>query len=355
MRNTILMLLCVTAGAAALQPARAQTPPRRIEAPAHRIEIPLEAETVIWGPGGSGWLGFSWDISRRTMAARDSARTTESVIVREVRKGSPAEKGGLQHGDTIVSLNGLTANERLVRSLASFLEPGDTVRLRIRRVSRDQQLTLIAAKRPDEFAFTTRSDEMPRVYRFDGDSVRSRMRVFLDSARFRIDSMRLPQIRVERNDSGFTRIYTWSGDGKPDTLIMKLDTLSWKRFPADSMRVAFEHLTPMLGNWETVMDGMPGMYEVGRRAIAGAELAELTPGLGEYFGTNRGVLVLRVSKETPAGEAGLEAGDVILKVGTADVGTIEEVRRAVSQRGREAVKLQVLRKKKPVSVELKRE
>ena len=50
--------------------------------------------------------------------------------------------------------------------------------------------------------------------------------------------------------------------------------------------------------------------------LAGAEFRALTPELGEYFGLENGLLVLRVIPETPAARLGLRGGDVVVEVGS---------------------------------------
>ncbi len=291
-----------------------------------------ELPAMLRSQGGSGWLGFSYDVViRRRLPREDSAHVrtpAEAVVVKEVRPRSPAEKAGVMSGDTIVSLNGLTTNERLVSSLATFLEPGDTVRLRVRRTGTEREFKLVAEPRPNEFTFRRRcvslddspgrcefpdsmvfdsGDPGPRQFSIlEGDSIRSMMRLFLDSARIRLDTLNFPHMRVER----------------------------------------MEDLEPMKHSFAYAFD-------VGSRAIAGAELQDLTPELGEYFGVSHGVLVLRVGKGTPAAEAGLVAGDVITKANAAAINRIDQLRRAISVRNKEPVKLQVLRRKKPITIQLK--
>jgi len=49
--------------------------------------------------------------------------------------------------------------------------------------------------------------------------------------------------------------------------------------------------------------------------LAGAEFQSLTSELAEYFDVDRGVLVLRVIRDTPADRIGLRGGDVVVEVG----------------------------------------
>jgi S1-C subfamily serine protease len=58
--------------------------------------------------------------------------------------------------------------------------------------------------------------------------------------------------------------------------------------------------------------GWGGSPMIIRGPVADMELARLTPGLGRYFGTDTGVLVVRAP---PDGALGLQDGDVILSIG----------------------------------------
>jgi membrane-associated protease RseP (regulator of RpoE activity) len=104
------------------------------------------------------------------------------------------------------------------------------------------------------------------------------------------------------------------------------------------------------------LDALPyaGISMFGARAIAGAELTPLNPALGEYFGTEDGLLVVRVPEGTPAAEAGLQAGDVIVGADGRDIGSIDELRRAILRAPERTVRLELIRKRERVEIDFRR-
>jgi S1-C subfamily serine protease len=100
--------------------------------------------------------------------------------------------------------------------------------------------------------------------------------------------------------------------------------------------MSFEHFGPGF------MGGMHG-------SVAGMELATLTPQLGAYFGTDKGVLVLRAPKNAAFN---LQDGDVILSIdGREPTSGSHATRILSSYQAGEKVKLQVMRQKKKINVE----
>lgn len=99
---------------------------------------------------------------------------------------------------------------------------------------------------------------------------------------------------------------------------------------------------------------LPGMPHFLLREFADAELATVTPGLGRYFGTDRGVLVLRVPQDAGTG---LEEGDVILSIGgrTPESGS-HALRILRSYQPGEKIELRIMRDRKPrdLAIELPR-
>jgi S1-C subfamily serine protease len=92
----------------------------------------------------------------------------------------------------------------------------------------------------------------------------------------------------------------------------------------------------------------PFQYFQFREGIAGMELATLTPGLGQYFGTDKGVLVVRA----PASSAfKLEDGDVILSIdGREPKDGTHATRILRSYQPGEKIELKIMRQKKPLTL-----
>jgi C-terminal processing protease CtpA/Prc len=91
----------------------------------------------------------------------------------------------------------------------------------------------------------------------------------------------------------------------------------------------------------------------GKRVFIGTGLTTLTPELREFFGAPReaGVLVGSLTENGPAAKAGLKIGDVITAVdGTPVSGSMELSHAMKGKHAGEAVRLDIIRNKKPQSV-----
>lgn len=282
------------------------------------------------------------------------SETAESagILVGQVLKSSPADKAGMEPGDTVVRINGEPATAERLGATARRVRPGETVRLDVRRAGHEHSLTLVAAERPSYLAPEPMYVGMPReeIFRVDGDSIRHTMRIYLDSARFALDSLhvRLPRTIV-RSDS----LIVMQFDGR------RADTIRLPRM--DSLRMHMSRLEdsirvniPRIQVWRESSDGPPAfdVELIGRRAIAGAAFRELGSQLASYFGVREGLLVDNVASGTPASKAGLQAGDVVTAANGRPIGDIADLRRAVGGRTG-AVKLDLVRKGKKQQVELK--
>ena len=83
-------------------------------------------------------------------------------------------------------------------------------------------------------------------------------------------------------------------------------------------------------------------------SLPGLELVSLNPELGEYFGTDEGVLVLSVPEDS---ELGLKAGDVIQTIGGRRVKSPSHSMRVLrSYDADESVSFEIVRRKRSMTV-----
>jgi hypothetical protein len=306
------------------------------------IWLPLLAAALL-APGAAraqedddrrpGMIGISFDT--------DDGDDVDGVRVIQVRRGGPADQAGVREGDVVIRLNGRAAVEAF-RTLPRTLEEGDTVRMRIRRGGGERDVVVVAVPRPGTRFGIVRPGpgERPMVF-FNGDSVEFPLEALtmrIDSLHTRLlhlDSGRV-QVRLDSlvhlfNDSARVFIQRMPNvelrlDG-PELEALRLEG----RLGAldEELEARLFRLDELGGELEGLR-GQPFFMELGRRAAAGAELAEMNEGLSRYFGgLTDGALVIEVAPNTPAARAGLEAGDVILRAGGREVNGPEDVRRAL--------------------------
>ncbi len=296
----------------------------------------------------------------------DDSGDDDGVRIVEVRRGSPAARAGVEAGDVIVRWNGRDADEAF--ETPRDLHAGDSVRLHIRRADGgEREVVVVAQPRPATRVAVRRGGDGPVVI-VNGDS----MHIALEALTTHLDSMQIPLEAITmRIDSLQGRLLELN-DGR---LRVQMDSLVhlfrdsahvfMQRMPNMEVRILGPELEAMrlegdlseleleafdlenegfhLEN-EAVLMERPFFMELGRRAAAGAELAEMNQGLSRYFGNLRnGALVIDVSPETPAARAGLQAGDVIVRAGGREVNDPEDVRSALTRAEDGRVALEVVR------------
>jgi membrane-associated protease RseP (regulator of RpoE activity) len=340
------------------------------------LTIPAAAEAQVGARfARRGMLGFASEL----IPGR-----AERVIV-DVVKDSPAERAGVVAGDTLVRFNGVRPAGRL-----PGFEPGDTVVLRLRRDGRERDVRVVATEH------TTSFEILP-------DSIRSAIAIMVDAVRADMDTIRFPRLRIERKLHGDSAIVYFGSDrvfAVPHDFehTLPLDSIRsmmlhggremrylfhdsarariWSdttgllrrggRFRIHGDSANFEIFTARPHEWSFPFDSTavfvrPGEmlrtgFTIGMRAIAGAELAQLNPVLGEYFGTLDGVLVLDAAEGTPAARSGLRGGDVITGANGQPVTTIDSLRRIVERASpRSTIRLDVLRRGARTTVDLNRQ
>jgi predicted metalloprotease with PDZ domain len=280
------------------------------------------------------------------------SRDNGGVRVIEVRRGSPADAAGVHEGDVVIRINGRDAEEAY-DELPGELKSGDTVRLRLRRGDDERDVAIVATRRPARTA--TRIGIMrpgageERMIFVGPDSIPLQaLTMRIDSLQTRLLELDGPEIRVHMDS--LIRVFSDSAN----VFIQRMPNMEFRLEGPDLERL--EHLEGQLEGLdgarfdiEAQVAGLEGMerpffMELGRRAAAGAELAEMNEGLRRYFdNVQSGALVIDVGPNTPAARAGLEAGDVIVRAGGREVNDPEDVRRALMEEEDGSVALEVVR------------
>lgn len=260
-------------------------------------------ETV--GAAQNGWLGLWLSTSAEIVGERDGTRLWRFhgyPMVDAVDPGSPASRAGIESGDVVVALAGKDLKKGPL-PLDALLTPGKRLTVRLTRDGRVKHTTLTVARRPQRMVLM--SPEAPRA-------------------------MTMPR-GVE--------------PALPPTPPTPGAAPVQGRAPRARVAITAPPTPPAFGFW-TGSTGLAG--------IAGAEVTRLRDGMEDYFGVGAGLLVLRVPDGTPASEAGLRPGDVIVAARGEDVEAPQELRDAIAASGESrTLPLEVVRKQKRIKLTLR--
>jgi S1-C subfamily serine protease len=249
-----------------------------------------------------GWLGINYVCEIKTEARKGEVFITHYgyPLIASVEPGSPADRAGLEAGDTIVAYNGEDLKNHTL-SLTKLLKPDSKLLVRVHRAREMYDLPVIVGRR---------TAYAPNV------------RVLAPGAVFEGEQIYAGPTRRAGSSPVVVRV----GPGQPTP-------------PA----AVVAPVAPMAIMWSGTTT-----------ALAGAEMARVGPELGEVFGVQRGVLILSVGQDTPAARAGLRGGDVILTVNGEQVAAPNQVQTLLQRYAEEQqLKLVVVRKRKTVPVLLK--
>ena len=92
---------------------------------------------------------------------------------------------------------------------------------------------------------------------------------------------------------------------------------------------------------------------MGQSFLLGAQLAPLNPELAEYFPVDEGVFVVQVVEGTPASEAGLQGGDIIIAIAEEEVTSLSDFRFGLGA-FEGPIQIRVIRKGEPVEIGIRR-
>lgn len=224
-----------------------------------------------------GWLGINVDGHPEQILVRDGElflRFADFPSVVSIDPNSPADRAGVRRGDRVVAYNGQDVRRTL--AMSQILTPNKPVTVRVRRDGGTRDLRMVTVEVPG-YVRERRSAQIapmpPEIHMLP-----------MPASPARAPATPGSQVVV----SGTPRPPRVFSNSSPDGQFFTFETGDFKRSPA----------------------------------IVGAQIQELSEELGEVIGVKRGLLVLRSFAGTPAYEAGLRAGDVIIRVEGRDVATI---------------------------------
>lgn len=222
---------------------------------------------------------------------------TDGVLVSEVQAEGPAEKAGLQRGDILLRVAGVTVSSSSdVIDKVSGMSPGETAVVTVRRGNSEMTFRVQLSERPSSSGRGgwVENDE-------DGD------------------------------DRADVHVFEWhDGDGDPHV---------WKWGGGD-----FEFYGVPMPNLENLPESVNVI--AGGRGRLGVRTEDLNEQLGAYFQVpdGKGVLVLEVLDDTPAQKAGIAAGDVIVSVDGEPVAETAELASELRKKEEGPVRLEVVRR-----------
>jgi serine protease Do len=261
-------------------PAAAPQTPSAPQSPA-----PPAGATTFFFEGN--FLGVrTEEVTRENASRYNVSGEPRGVGVREVVKGSPAEKAGLREGDVILSFDGEQVTS--VRKLTRLIEesaPEHSARLTVLRGGSEQQLSATLSRRePFEF-----------------------------------------------KEFGPVTVYGTEGwRGFPDALTGPPERWELK---GDELRERLEEM----------QREHPGVFALGSSRRLGVTTSTLGKQLADYFGVPHGVLISSVEANSPADKAGLKAGDIVTEIDGKQVDDADDLVRGLGAKNEGEVTLTVVR------------
>lgn len=285
------------------------------------------------GASATPWLGvYTQTVDERLREAMDL--TSDGALVSRVIEDSPAERADVRKGDIIMRFasHPVGSSDELVRMVRDA-EVGQTVTIEVRRGDQTRVLTARLDARPA-------GGEAPQI---------ERRIVGLPKGDDDGDRRVIVRKKSDRRDGAPRRIVI-RGDGEKRDI-----EIDGRRVEGLEGLRGLERLRdmPEMKGFDWTTPGGPGGMAMGLgRGRLGVQVQDLNAQLGEYFGVpdGRGALVMEVMKDTPAERVGLQAGDVITKVGDQSVEDPSDL--IESLRGKEGkVTVTVVRKGRTLTLE----
>ena len=239
-----------------------------------------------------GWVGVVITTGIGTVGESGTMTFSDYPTIESIDPGSPAEKAGLQAGDVLISINSQDFRKNPI-PMGSMLVPGQKIVFRYKRNDLSKTASLVVIERPVE----------AKAY-----------------VQFQLIGPAPSQVTATQK-------------ARTETLLNRNVT---SREPLIS-------IAPLV-----VGAGSPTLR------IVGAELTQLDADLRDVLKVKGdGVFVIKVAMGTPAGEAGLKSGDVIVRAANEAIQNPGELIRLMRSASDNSLILRILRKQKAQDLTLR--
>lgn len=272
-------------------------------------------------PQPEGWLGISFSYTGEMDAAAARSATAFTFkkypTIETVDPGSPAQKAGLAAGDQIVTLGSFDMVSGAL-NVTSLLKPGVQLPVRFRRDGLLRRITVLIEPRPHGFMSGCPWIEV---------TVAPPALVMQ------------PRLRITRTPNGFG--YAFEDTVKPRAGRAPMIASTPIEPGAPRGR---ETMTPVLPPTPYAPLPLQGALAGPNAIVGGAVLVPLSDDLRQGLGVDEGILVIDVLRGSPALEAGLRAGDIIVRVNGRKLASIALLMEAWEEGRDREVELQVSRR-----------
>lgn len=309
------------------------------------------------------------------------------VIAEAVIQGGPADRAGVQPGDTLIAVNGRALLRRSGQDELLSFEEGEPAQLLLGRDDGRVSVRVVPERRPPEAGRApvwveaggtagTPAVVRPRVLvnpdqpakepgGLDTGEGSSGVAVFRlgEDGEVYVESRVGDSVRLRRLEAVAPRIREIR-DSVFSLARVQLQAVRKHQREALTrvMEARREQLREEVGEAVEAMpriraDAPMPMPPNRKLRMAGAEFRPLSPPLAEYFpGAEHGLLVLQVVPGTPAAELGLRSGDVVVSAGDRRITGATDLREALSRYPRrDSVVMKWVRKGEEMTGVLKHE